>query len=77
MTLYHFFKDAGLSVQKKEACKLGEELSATYLLKFQERPPKVSIQEIDHPINDYPEDFLTSRVDYIIQFLTEKYSVNG
>lgn len=77
MTLYHFFKEAGLTVQKKEACQLGEQLSATYLTQFEKRPPKTSIPEIDHPINDYPKDFLDNRVDLILQFLTEKYTVNG
>lgn len=77
MTLYHFFKEANLTVEKKEACQLGERISESYLLQFGSRPPKTTIPEIAHPINDYPENFLSGNVDYIIQFLTEKYVTNG
>ncbi len=73
MTLYHFFKIGGLSVEKKEACKLGEKLSDIHLSTFGIRPPKIIVPEIENPINDYPESFLSFHTGYIVNFLSEKY----
>ncbi len=74
MTLHQFFKEGNLSVAKKEACQLGEQLSQIHLTKYGKRPPKTIIPEINHPINDYPEVFISGNVDLILQFLTEKYT---
>lgn len=78
MTLLHFLKENGLSLNQSQQSRIGEIISQRYRAVYFKPAEKVSIPEIeDGKVNDYPISFLEDNSPTIIRFLTEIQNLNG
>lgn len=78
MTLYHFLRNSGINISNNHEIGLGDKIAQKFRSTHNFTPPKISTPDIPYKsVINYPDGFLESCHDLIIQFLTEKNKIDG